>query len=118
MIKITLPDGSIKQVESGTSLWILPWSISEGLRRNVLSASVNGEVWDANRPITTDSTLTLHTFNDKEGKSTFWHSSANITVALEDLYPGVKLGIGPAIDNGFYYDIDLGDRVLSTEDLT
>ena len=92
--------------------------ISEGLARNVLSASVNGEVWDANRPITTDSTLTLHTFNDKEGKSTFsilLHIMAESL--LEDLYPGVKLGIGPAIDNGFYYDIDLGDRVLSTEDL-
>ena len=77
MIKITLPDGSIKQVESGTSAMDIAMDISEGLARNVLSASVNGEVWDANRPITTDSTLTLHTFNDKEGKSTFWHSSAH-----------------------------------------
>jgi threonyl-tRNA synthetase len=91
--------------------------ISEGLARNVLSASVNGEVWDANRPITTNSTLTLHTWKDKEGKMSFWHSSAHIMAeALEALYPGVKLGIGPAIDNGFYYDIDLGDRVLSSED--
>ena len=118
MINITLPDGSIKEVESGTSAMDIAMGISEGLARNVLSASVNGEVWDANRPITIDSTLTLHTFNDKEGKSTFWHSSAHIMAeALENLYPGVKLGIGPAIDNGFYYDIDLGDRVLSTEDL-
>ena len=118
MINITLPDGSIKQVESGTSAMDIAMGISEGLARNVLSASINGEVWDANRPITTDSTLTLHTFNDKEGKATFWHSSAHIMAeALEDLYPGVKLGIGPAVDNGFYYDIDLGDRVLSTEDL-
>ena len=118
MINITLPDGSIKQVESGTSAMNIAMGISEGLARNVLSASVNGEVWDANRPITTDSTLTLHTFNDKEGKATFWHSSAHIMAeALEDLYPGVKLGIGPALDNGFYYDIDLGDRVLSSEDL-
>ena len=92
--------------------------ISEGLARNVLSASVNGEVWDANRSITTDSTLTLHTFNDKQGKMSFWHSSAHIMAeALESLYPGVKLGIGPSIDNGFYYDIDLGDRVLSSDEL-
>ena len=118
MIKITLPDGSIKKVESGSSALDIAMSISEGLARNVLSANVNGEVWDANRPITTDSTLILYTFNDKEGKSTFWHSSAHIMAeALEDLYPGVKLGIGPAVDNGFYYDIDLGNRVLSTEDL-
>ena len=119
MINITLPDGSIKQVESGTSAMDIAMDISEGLARNVLSANVNGEVWDANRPITTDSTLILHTFNDREGKSTFWHSSAHIMAeALEDLYPGVKLGIGPAVDNGFYYDIDLGDRILSTEDLS
>ena len=118
MIKITLPDGSIKKVESGSSALDIAMSISEGLARNVLSANVNGEVWDANRPITTDSTLILYTFNDKEGKSTFWHSSAHIMAeALEDLYPGVKLGIGPAVDNGFYYDSDLGNRVLSTEDL-
>ncbi len=117
MINITLPDGSIKQVESGTSAMDVAMSISEGLARNVLSASVNGEVWDANRPITTDSTLTLHTWNDKDGKMSFWHSSAHLMAeALEALYPGVKLGIGPAIDNGFYYDIDLGDnRVLSSE---
>ncbi|OUV76032.1 MAG: threonine--tRNA ligase [Flavobacteriales bacterium TMED123] len=118
MINITLPDGSIKQVESGTSAMDIAMGISEGLARNVLSASVNGEVWDANRPITTNSILTLHTFNDKEGKATFWHSSAHIMAeALEDLYPGVKLGIGPAVDNGFYYDVDLGDRLLSADEL-
>ena len=118
MINITLPDGSIKQVESGTSAMGIAIGISEGLARNVLSASVNGEVWDANRAITTDSTLTLHTWNDKQGKMSFWHSSAHIMAeALEALYPGVKLGIGPAIDNGFYYDIDLGDRVLSSDEL-
>jgi len=118
MIKITLPDGGIKQVESGTSAMDIAMGISEGLARNVLSASINGEVWDANRAITTDSTLTLHTWNDKQGKMSFWHSSAHIMAeALEALYPGVKLGIGPAIDNGFYYDIDLGDRVLSSDEL-
>lgn len=118
MINITLPDGSIKQVEGGTSAMDIAMSISEGLARNVLSASVNGEVWDANRSINTDSTLTLHTWNDKQGKMSFWHSSAHIMAeALETLYPGVKLGIGPAIDNGFYYDIDLGDQVLSSDEL-
>jgi len=118
MIKITLPDGTIKQVERGTSAMDIAIDISEGLARNVLSATVNGEVWDANRPITTDSSLKLHTWGDKEGKSTFWHSTAHIMAeALENLYPGVRLGIGPAIENGFYYDIDLEDRILSLEDL-
>ena len=118
MINITLPDGSIKQVESGISAMDIAMGISEGLARNVLSASVNGEVWDANRSITNDSTLTLYTWNDKQGKMSFWHSSAHIMAeALEAIYPGVKLGIGPAIDNGFYYDIDLGNRVLSSDEL-
>ena len=118
MINITLPDGSTKKVTSGTSAMDIAMDISQGLARNVLSASVNGEVWDANRPINNDATLTLHTWNDKQGKMSFWHSSAHIMAeALEELYPGVKFGIGPAIDNGFYYDIDLGDRVLSSDDL-
>ncbi|MBT7895797.1 MAG: threonine--tRNA ligase [Flavobacteriales bacterium] len=118
MINITLPDGSIKKVESGTSAMDIAMGISEGLARNVLSATINDELWDANRPIITDSSLTLHTWNDKQGKMSFWHSSAHIMAeALEVLYPGVKLGIGPAIDNGFYYDIDLGDRVLSSDEL-
>ena len=93
--------------------------ISEGLARNILSASINGEVWDINRAITTDCTLILHTWNDKEGKMAFWHSTAHIMAeALESLYPGIKLGIGPAIENGFYYDVDLGDRVISSDDFT
>jgi threonyl-tRNA synthetase len=118
MINITLPDGSIKKVKSGTSAMDIAMEISEGLARNVLSATINDEVWDANRPITTDSSLTLHTWNDKQGKMSFWHSSAHIMAeALEAIYPGVKLGIGPAIDNGFYYDVDLGDRVLSSDEL-
>ncbi len=118
MIKITLPDGSTKKVTSGTSAMDIAMDISQGLARNVLSASVNGEVWDTNRPINNDATLTLHTWNDKQGKMSFWHSSAHIMAeALEELYAGVKFGIGPAIDNGFYYDIDLGDRVLSSDDL-
>tara|TARA_B100001113_G_scaffold346800_1_gene338228 strand:- start:283 stop:2229 length:1947 start_codon:yes stop_codon:yes gene_type:complete len=118
MINISLPDGSIKQVPKGTSALDIAKSISEGLARNILSASINKEIWDVNRPITSDCSLKLHTFNDIEGKKCFWHSSAHIMAeALEELYPGVKLGIGPAIDNGFYYDIDLGDeRKLSSDD--
>ena len=118
MIKISLPDGSIKEVPNGSNAFDIAKSISEGLARNILSASVNKEIWDINRPITFDCSLKLHTFNDIEGKKCFWHSSAHLMAeALENLYPGVKLGIGPAIDNGFYYDIDLGDdRKLSSDD--
>ena len=117
-IKISLPDGSIKEVPNGSNAFDIAKSISEGLARNILSASVNKEIWDINRPITFDCSLKLHTFNDIEGKKCFWHSSAHLMAeALENLYPGVKLGIGPAIDNGFYYDIDLGDdRKLSSDD--
>ena len=93
-------------------------SISEGLARNVLAASVNGETWDATRPIFTDASVRLFTWNDKEGKATYWHSSAHLMAeALESLYPGVKFGIGPAIDNGYYYDVDTGDVVLTPADL-
>lgn len=92
-------------------------SISQGLARNVLSAKVNGEVWDASRSIQDDATLQLLTWDDKEGKSTFWHSSAHLMAeALEALYPGIKFGIGPPIENGFYYDVDTGDHQLSTND--
>ncbi len=118
MISITFPDGQVRQYESGVSAMDVAKSISEGLARNVLSAKVNGEVWDATRPITTDASLQLLTWRDKEGKATFWHSSAHLMAeALEALYPGTKFGIGPSIDNGFYYDVDTGDRVLSTNDL-
>lgn len=117
MINITLPDGSIRKYESGVTSLDIAKSISEGLARNVLAAKVNGEIWDATRAITTDASVNLLTFNDKEGKSTFWHSSAHLMAeALEALYPGVKFGIGPAIENGFYYDIDLGGRALSSND--
>ncbi len=117
MIKITLPDGSSREYEKGTTSLEIARSISEGLMRNVLAAKVNGKVQDANLPIQEDATLQLLTWNDTEGKSTFWHSSAHLLAeALEALYPGVKLGIGPAIEAGFYYDIDLGDRHFSQED--
>lgn len=118
MINITLPDGSVRQYEKGASAMDVAKSISEGLARNVLSASVNGEVWDANRPIYEDANLTLHTWRDDEGKATFWHSSAHLMAeALEALYPGIKLGIGPAIDKGFYYDVDAEDHVFTPADL-
>lgn len=117
MINITLPDGSVRQYEAGTTALQIAQSISEGLARNVLAAKVNGEVWDATRPITADAKLVLLTMNDTEGKSTLWHSSAHLMAeALEALYPGTKFGIGPAIDNGFYYDIDLGGKTISQDD--
>ncbi len=118
MINITLPDGNVKKVKKGTSALDIALDISEGLARNVLSASVNNEIWDANRPILEDSSLKLHTWKDDEGKSTFWHSSAHIMAeALESLYPGIKLGIGPSIEKGFYYDVDLGNHTLSSDEL-
>ncbi len=117
MINITFPDGNVRQYEAGASAMDIAKSISHGLAKNVLAARVNGEVWDSTRPIDVDATLELLTWKDEDGKATFWHSSAHLMAeALEDLYPGTKFGIGPAIDNGFYYDIDLGERVLSTED--
>jgi threonyl-tRNA synthetase len=120
MINITLPDGKVLKAEKGTNAFEIARTISEGLARNVLSATINNEVWDINRPINQDCNLKLHTFNDIEGKKCFWHSSAHLMAeALEELYPNVKLGIGPAIDNGFYYDIDLGEkRSLSSDDFS
>jgi len=116
-INIKFPDGQVRQYEKGITAMQVAESISQGLARNVLSAKVNGEVWDASRSIQDDATLQLLTWDDKEGKSTFWHSSAHLMAeALEALYPGIKFGIGPPIDNGFYYDVDTGDRQLSTND--
>ena len=117
-INISLPDGKVINTKKGINALEVAKSISEGLARNILSASINNEIWDVNRPINSDCTLKLHTFNDIEGKKCFWHSSAHLMAeALEDLYPGIKLGIGPAIDSGFYYDVDLGDeRKLSSDD--
>lgn len=118
MINITLPDGSVRQYQKGVTSMGIALSISEGLARNVLAASVNGETWDASRAIEADSNVKLFTWNDKEGKATYWHSSAHLMAeALELLYPGIKFGIGPAIDNGYYYDVDTGDTVLTPADL-
>jgi threonyl-tRNA synthetase len=118
MINITLPDGSVRQYEAGATAMDIAMSISEGLARKVLAAEIDGEVWDATRPINKDVSLKLLTWGEKGAISTFWHSSAHLMAeALEELYPGVRLGIGPPIDSGFYYDIDLGDRVIKEEDL-
>ncbi|WDF53624.1 threonine--tRNA ligase [Mucilaginibacter sp. KACC 22063] len=117
MINITLPDGSVRQYDKGITSMQIALSISEGLARNVLAAEVNGQVWDASRPIEENSTVKLLTWNDTQGKSTFWHSSAHLMAeALEALYPGTKFGIGPAIETGFYYDVDFGDREFSSDD--
>ncbi len=117
MLNITLPDGAVRQYEKGTSAMDVAKSISHGLAKKVLAAKVNGEVWDATRPIHEDSSLALLTWDDKEAKATFWHSSAHLMAeAIEALYPGTKFGIGPAITNGFYYDIDMGDKMLSAND--
>ncbi len=118
MVKITFPDGAVREYAEGSTSMEVAQSISEGLARNVLAATVNGEVWDASRPINTDATINFHTWKDKEGKSTYWHSSAHLMAeAMEALYPGTKFGIGPAIDNGFYYDVDTGDVTLTPADL-
>lgn len=117
MIQITLPDGSIREYTAGVTAHEVALSISEGLARNVLSAKVNGVVVESNRSIHENATLQLLTWNDPEGKSTLWHSSAHILAeALESLYPGVKFGIGPPIENGFYYDVDFGDKALSQDE--
>ena len=116
-IKITLPDASIREVPKGTSALDVAKGISEGLARVVVSAKVNGEVWDLSRPIMEDATLSLLKFDDLDGKKTFWHSSSHLLAeALEALYPGINLGIGPAIDNGFYYDVDFGEHPFSSND--
>ncbi len=118
MIKITFPDGAVREYEAGSTAMDIALSISEGLARNVLSANVNGEVWDADRPINHDAELSLYTWRDKEGKATYWHSSAHLMAeAIEALYPGTKFGIGPSIENGFYYDIDTGDKSFTPADL-
>jgi threonyl-tRNA synthetase len=118
MINITFPDGAVRQYAEGTTAMDIAKSISEGLARKVIAAGVNGQVWDASRPINEDATVKLYTWNDAEGKNTFWHSSAHLMAeAVEGMFPGVKFWVGPPVENGFYYDMDLGDKKLSEEDL-
>jgi threonyl-tRNA synthetase len=118
MINISFPDGAVRTYEKGTNAMDIATSISEGLARNVLVAKVNGEIWDLSRPIHSDSNLELITWENKDGKSTFWHSSAHLMAeALEAIYPGIKFGIGPAIESGFYYDVDAGSQVITPGDL-
>jgi threonyl-tRNA synthetase len=118
MIRISFPDGAVREYQPGVTAMDIAKSISEGLARKVLAARINGEVWDATRPIEADATLNLLTWDDTDGKSTFWHSSAHLMAeAVEAIFPGVKFWVGPAVDRGFYYDIDLGDRTISEEQL-
>ena len=117
MIKVTLPDGSIKEFESNSTPFDVARSISEGLARNIISASYNGSTIETTSALTSDGALVLHTFNDDEGKKAFWHSSAHVLAeTILEFYPKAKLTIGPAIENGFYYDLDLGDDVISEKD--
>ena len=118
MIQISFPDGATRSYEKGSSALDIAKSISEGLARKVLAAKINGEVWDLTRPIHEDASLQLLTWEDLDAKSTFWHSSAHLMAeAVEAAFPGAKFWVGPAIEKGFYYDIDLGDRKISEEDL-
>ncbi len=118
MIHVTLPDGNVREYEVGTTAMDIAKSISEGLAKKVLAAEINGEVWDASRPLTSDCSFKLLTWDDEKGKNTFWHSSAHIMAeAIETMYPGVKFWVGPALDQGFYYDMDLGDQHITEEDL-
>ncbi|MFT4741588.1 MAG: threonyl-tRNA synthetase, partial [Marivirga sp.] len=117
-INITLPDGTVKPYSQGVSAHDIAMDISEGLARNVISAKVNGQVWDSTRAIESDAHVQLLTWNDPEGQNTFWHSSAHLLAeALEELYPGIKLGIGPPIENGFYYDVDFGELAFDGDQL-
>ncbi|MDE6231184.1 MAG: threonine--tRNA ligase [Muribaculaceae bacterium] len=117
MINITFPDGSVRQFENGTTPFQVAESISPRFAADVLAAKVNGEEWDISRPISEDATVELFKWDDPEGKHAFWHSSAHLLAeALQELFPGVKFGIGPAVENGFYYDIDPGEHKITSED--
>ncbi len=118
MINITFPDGSVRQFEKGITSLAIAKSISEGLAKKILVAEVGGKIWDATRPLQEDASLKLLTWNDAEGKSTFWHSTAHLMAeAVESFFPNVKFWVGPAVDNGFYYDMDLGDRKMTEDEL-
>ncbi len=117
MIKITFPDNSVREYAEGTTAMQIAESISSRLAQDVLAASVNGEIWDLTRPINEDASVKLFKWEDPEGKHAFWHSSAHLMAeALQELYPGIKFGIGPAIENGFYYDVDPGEGVIKDSD--
>ena len=117
-IRITLPDNTTKEFSKGTSGMDIAESISASLARLALSITVNGERWDLDRPIREDARIQVHTWDDEEGKYTFWHSSAHILAeAIQELFPSAKFGIGPPIENGFYYDVDFGNHTLQQEDL-
>ncbi|HOJ66491.1 MAG TPA: threonine--tRNA ligase [Paludibacteraceae bacterium] len=118
MIKITFPDGSVKEFPKGITGLEIAESISSRLAQDALSITVNGQVWDLTRPIETDAAVKINTWEDEEGKHAFWHTSAHLMAeALQELYPGIKFGIGPAIENGFYYDVDPGEAVIRESDL-
>src|SRR3981081_1326404 len=118
MIKITFPDGAMREYEKGITALDIARSISEGLAKKVIVASVNGQTLDLSRPIMEDAKLKLLTWNDPEGKATVWHSTAHLMAeAVEATFPGVKFWVGPPVENGFYYDMDLGGRHISEEDL-
>jgi len=118
LIEITLPDGSSRTYNNGITGIEIAESISSGLARVALSITVNGEQWDLNRPLFSDSVIAIHTWDSEEGKNTFWHSSAHILAeAVQNLYPNAKFGIGPPIETGFYYDIDFGDTQITQDDL-
>ncbi|MCU0412577.1 MAG: TGS domain-containing protein, partial [Bacteroidetes bacterium] len=117
-ITITFPDGNRREYESGVTGLQIAEGISKGLAREALAVEVNGEVWDLDRPIRQDASLKILKWNDDGGKDAYWHSSAHLMAeAVEALFPGAKFGVGPAIENGFYYDIDLGEHRLTQEDL-
>ncbi|MEO6905149.1 MAG: threonine--tRNA ligase [Ginsengibacter sp.] len=118
MMNISFPDGAVRQYEQGSSAMEIAKSISEGLARKILSAEINGEIWDLSHPINDDASVKFLTWEDEKAKSTFWHSSAHLMAeAVEDIFPGVKFWVGPPIEKGFYYDIDLGENVISETDL-
>jgi threonyl-tRNA synthetase len=118
MMNITFPDGAVRQYEQGSSAMEIAKSISEGLARKILSAEINGEIWDLSRPINNDASIKFLTWEDEKAKSTFWHSSAHLMAeAVEDIFPGVKFWVGPPIEKGFYYDMDLGENVITETDL-
>lgn len=116
--KLTFPDGSVREYPKGTTGKEVAQKISQGLAREALAVEVNGQVWDLARPITDDATFKVLKWDDDGGKSTYWHSSAHLMAeAVESLFPGTKFGIGPSIDTGYYYDLDMGDHTLSPDDL-